>query len=74
MVYCAITGESAVGQPYGFADDRTIHPEFDMETYKTKYYVYEPFTNFVDIYRSESDMNGLQQLIDRYLEMYNGGN
>ena len=67
MVYCAITGESAVGQPYGFADDRSLHPEFDMEAYQEKYYTYEPITNFVDIYRSESDMNGLQQLIDQYI-------
>ena len=67
MVYCAITGESAVGQPYGFADDRSIHPDFDMDAYKEKYYVYEPFTNFVEVYRSESDMNGLQRLIDQYI-------
>ena len=67
MVYCAITGESAVGQPYGFADNRSIHPDFDMDAYKEKYYVYEPITNFVDVYRSESDMNGLQQLIDQYI-------
>lgn len=67
MVYCAITGESAVGQPYGFADDSSIHPEFDMEAYQKRYYTYEPFTNFVDVYRSESDMNGLQQLIDQYI-------
>ena len=45
-----------------------------MEAYQKKYYTYEPITNFVDIYRSESDMNGLQQLIDRYLTQYNGGN
>ena len=67
MVYCAITGESAVGQPYGFADDSSIHPEFDMEAYQKRYYTYEPFTNFVDVYRSESDMRGLQQLIDQYI-------
>ena len=74
MVYCAITGESAVGQPYTVADDSSLHPEFDMEAYQKKYYTYEPVTNFVEIYRSESDMNGLQQLIDRYLTQYNGGN
>ena len=74
MVYCAITGESAVGQPYTVADDSSLHPEFDMEAYQKKYYTYEPVTNFVEIYRSESDMNGLQQLIDQYLAQYNGGN
>ena len=74
MVYCAITGESAVGQPYTVANDSSLHPEFDMEAYQKKYYTYEPVTNFVEIYRSESDMNGLQQLIDQYLAQYNGGN
>ena len=74
MTYCAITGESAVGQPYTVADDSSLHPEFDMEAYQEKYYTYEPVTNFVEIYRSESDMNGLQQLIDQYLAQYNGGN
>ena len=74
MAYCAITGESAVGQPYAFVDDRSINPNFDIDTYKTKYYTYNTYTNFVDIYRSEADMNGLQQLIDSYLIKYNGGN
>ena len=74
MVYCAITGESAVGQPYAFADDTSIHPNFDMEAFREEYYTHEPYTNFVEIYRSESDMLGLQQLIDRYLAQYNGGN
>ena len=67
MVYSAITGDSAVGQPYAFADDPSIHPNFDMEAFKKEYYTYEPFTNFVDIYRSESDMLGLQTLVDQYI-------
>ena len=71
MTYCAITGDSAVGQPYAFADDRSLNPYFDMDAFMTQYYVYEPFTNFVSIYRSEPDMLGLQQLIDDYLDKYN---
>ena len=74
MVYCAITGESAVGQPYAFADDTSIHPNFDMEAFREEYYTHEPYTNFVEIYRSESDMLGLQQLTDLYLTKFNGGN
>ena len=74
MVYSAITGDSAVGQPYGFADDPSIHPNFDMEAFQQEYYTHEPYTNFVDIYRSESDMLGLQQLTDLYLSKFNGGN
>ena len=71
MTYCAITGDSAVGQPYAFVDDPSIHPNFDIEKFKTDNYVYESFTNFVDIYRSESDMNGLQQLTDEYIAKFN---
>lgn len=71
MAYCAITGESAVGQPYAFCDDYTIHPNFDMDTFQTKNYTYDTFTNFVEIYRSEADMQGLQQLTDEYLAKYN---
>ena len=71
MTYCAITGESAVGQPYGFADDPSIHPNFNMEQFQSINYVYETFTNFVDIYRSEADMLGLQQLTDEYIAKFN---
>lgn len=74
MTYCAITGESAVGQPYAFVDDPSIHPNFDMEQFKEKNYTHEPFTNFIEVYRSEADMNGLQQLADQYIAQFNGGN
>ena len=74
MAYCAITGDSAVGQPYDFCDDPTIHPNFDLDAYQAKYYTYEPYTNFVEVMRSEADMLGLQQLVDRYLTKYNGEN
>ena len=67
MTYCAITGDSAVGQPYAFADDPSIHPNFDMEKFQKENYVYETFTNFVDIYRSEADMLGIQTLADKYI-------
>ena len=67
MTYCAITGESAVGQPYGFADDTSLHPSFNMDQFKKDCYILEPFTNFVDIYRSETEMLGLQTLADRYI-------
>ena len=70
MVYSAITGDSAVGQPYGFCDDPTVDPQFDLEAYKEKRYVYEPHTNFIEVFRSEADMTGLQQLVDQYLAAY----
>ena len=74
MTYCAITGDSAVGQPYDFVDNSTLHPNFDMEAFKAQNYTYDTFTNFVEIYRSPADMAGLQQLADQYLAKYNGGN
>lgn len=67
FVYCAITGESAVGQPYDFCDNKEIDPLFDLEDFREKNYPNDAPTNFVEIFRSEADMNGLQQLVDQYL-------
>ena len=71
MVYCAITGESAVGQSYAFCGDSTINPKFDLDAFKAAYYTFEPYTNFIEVFQSEPDMNGLQQLVDRYIEKFN---
>jgi len=67
MVYCAITGESAVGQPYAFCDDSNRSPLFDFEAFKEKNYPNGGVSNFIEIFRSEADMKGLQQLVDQYL-------
>ena len=74
MVYCAITGESAVGQPYDFCDNKELNPLFDLEAFKEKNYPDNGQTNFVEIFRSEADMAGLQQLTDQYLAAFNGVN
>lgn len=74
MVYCAITGESAVGQPWEFTNDASLNPKFGWEKMKALHYSYNPETNFIEIFQSEADMNGLQQLADQYLAKYNGGN
>lgn len=66
MVYCAITGESAVGQPYDFCDNSELNPLFDLDAFKEKNYP-DGISNFVEIFRSEADMLGLQQLTDEYL-------
>lgn len=66
MTYCAITGESAQGQPWSFQE----HSEFDdaaIAAYRAKYYDYDPETNFDAILDSDADMAGIQQLIDQYL-------
>ena len=71
MVYCAITGESAVGQPYDFCDNSELNSRFDLEAFKTQNYPDGGVSNFIEIFRSEADMAGLQQLTDQYLAKYN---
>ena len=69
MAYCAITGESAVGQEYAFCSDTSLSNLFDFDSYKSTYYKYNnATTNFPEIFASESDMNGIQQLADEYLK------
>ena len=67
MIYCAITGDSAVGLPYDFCSDSTIDTRFNLEAYKKEKYTYETFTNFIEIFESPADMDGLQQLVDLYI-------
>ena len=71
MTYCAITGESAVGQPYDFCTKTSIHSAFNTLKFINTYYTYQDAkTNFADIFASEADMKGLQQLADQYLAEY----
>ena len=67
MLYCAITGDSAVGLPYDFCSDTSIDTRFNFAVYKKEKYIYDPFTNFIEIFESPADMDGLQQLVDRYI-------
>ncbi len=72
MTYCAITGESAVGQTYDFWNDTSLKPVglkdyfFDADAFVAKYYTHGE-TNYPAIFASEADMLGLQQLVDQYL-------
>ncbi len=72
MTYCAITGESAVGQTYDFWNDTSLKPVglkdyfFDADAFVAKYYT-KGETNYPAIFASPADMLGLQQLVDRYL-------
>lgn len=66
MLYCAITGEKAVDQPWDFGDNKVIG-KTAIETYKTGHYTFEPETNFADILQTETEMKGFQQLIDQYM-------
>ena len=67
MTYCAITGESAVGQSYDFWDNKSISAFFNPDSFISKYYT-KGDTNYPDIFSSPADMQGLQTLIDKYLE------
>lgn len=67
FAYCAITGESAVGQSYSFCNDTTVNGKFSFDKFMKNYYTFDPYTNYPDIFASETEMRGLQQLVDQYL-------
>jgi len=62
MTYCAITGESAVGQAYDFCSTTRSFSSFLSSYYKVGQ------TNFPQVFESEETMAALQQMIDTYLE------
>ncbi len=72
MTYCAITGETAVGQPHSFCTEDASA----LKRFKSSYYKWddpkteedERETNFVEILSSEADVKGLQTLADQYLK------
>lgn len=65
--FCAITDESAVGQPYGFCSDKSLHKYFDLYERRSERYKNDTDTNFIEVFESPSDMLGLQKLVDRYI-------
>lgn len=67
MTYCALTGESAQGQQVSFENVKALNSS-GIKAYRAKYYTYKTETNFDTILASKSDMAGIQQLIDRYIE------
>ncbi|MBR3837773.1 MAG: hypothetical protein IKJ74_06470 [Clostridia bacterium] len=71
MAYCAITGESAVGQPYAFCTDANILSAFNPASYVSRYYKNGATTNMLNVFRSPAEMNGLQTLMDQYLAAQN---
>ena len=67
MAYCAVTGESAVGQTYDFCNNVRVNAKFSFNNYIKNYYSDAIPTNFPDIFASEGDMRGIQELVDRYI-------
>jgi len=69
MTYCAITGESAVGQSYDYCNDTSINGAFNFDHFCETYYCYDnATTNFPDVFASPADMKGIQTLADQYLK------
>ena len=68
MTYCALTGDSAVGQPYKFCGDAKINLAFDFEKFKSSFYTYgDSSTNFDTVLKSAENIRGIQELVDKYL-------
>lgn len=75
MTYCALTGESAVDQPYGFCNDESLRPNgysskfFSFNNFVATYYTHNsPTTNYPEVFASKTDMLGIQALIDAHLK------
>jgi len=67
MTYCAMTGESAVGQDYSFCGDGAVNSKFAFKGFISAKYKNGQTTNYPEVFGSVSDMRGLQTLIDQYL-------
>ena len=68
MLYCAITGESAIGQDWSFCCDTKVNSNFNATSFIKTYYCYQnATTNFTDIFASTPDMLSLQKLVDQYV-------
>ncbi len=82
MVYSVLTGEKAFGEDYSFCTDTTVNEKFSVEAFLKSYYKYDnvspedsetkltgdELTTFPEVFKSQSDMEGIQKLIDKYLE------
>ena len=68
MTYCAITGQSAVGQPCSFCGNTELEPRYSFPDYMARHYTYgQCHTNFPEIFTSKETMTALQKLADQYL-------
>ena len=68
LIYSLLTGDSATTLPYDFCLDSSIRAEFDADRFISKNTTETYGTNFVEIFNSEADMNGLQHLVDWVLK------
>ena len=56
-----------MGQTYSFWNDAALHTQFNAEGYYKYGYTMGP-SNYQDVFASASDMDGIQQLVDTYIE------
>jgi hypothetical protein len=82
MVYSALSGEKALGEDYSFCTDSAIDSRFSVEEFLKSYYIYDnispedsetkitgdDLTTFPEIFNSPADMEGIQKLIDSYMD------
>ena len=71
MCFSAITGVSAQGQKYDFCWDKTLGAQYDLDNFLECNYNNGQTSNFIEIFKSPSDMAGLQKLMDQYMAQYN---
>ena len=68
MTYCAITGQSPMGQPYSFCGNESLDPLYSFRDYMARHYTYgQCATNFPEVFASSQTMTALQKLADQYL-------
>ncbi len=73
MTYCALTGDSAMNQPYDFCNNSSLRESgmsyfFSFSKFIEKFYTYQnATTNYPQIFLSKTDMNGIRTLIDNHL-------
>ena len=68
MTYCAITGNVAYGSDYSFVDNKSSTSAlWNFETHYTTYYKVGT-SNFREIMYSDTEMKGIQTVIDNYLD------
>ena len=70
MTYCLITGETAVGQPINLENDLEPNASagFNKKNY-TSWFYSGVKTNFIEIMDSAVEMQGIQKLVNRYIDM-----
>jgi hypothetical protein len=76
MAYCAVTGKSAVGQMpdvYAIGDTIKYKSQLGYAAFISTHYSSSSSTNFKTVMKSKKDMQGLQELMDKYLAKWGLG-